>query len=41
MPKLVTEYSTNPMSNGFYNHLTIRQIDDFNQSKKTDFAEKN
>ena len=37
-PKLVTEYSTDPMSDGFYNHLTNRQIDDFNQPKKTEFA---
>ena len=38
MPKLVTEYSTDPMSDGFYNHLTNRQIDNFNQPKKTEFA---
>ena len=38
MPKLVTEYSTDPMSDGFYNHLTNRQFDDFNQPKKTEFA---
>ena len=26
------------MSDGFYNHLTNRQIEDFNQPKKTEFA---
>ena len=38
MPKLVTVYSTDPMSDGFYNHLTNRQIEDFNQPKKTELA---
>ena len=33
MPKLVTEYSTDPMSDSFYYCLTNRQIANFNQHK--------